>query len=152
MKQPADDTTTGLPDAGSDEHGGSMFVLLEAARSIQERLEATLEGVGLSSAKYQALEALVRAREPLTLSELAGRLKCVRSNVTQLADRLEADGLLRRVDDPADRRSVRAVVTELGAERHAAGAEALAQLQAELAGRVDPAERALFLRVLSALR
>jgi hypothetical protein len=44
------------------------------------------------------------------------------------------------------------VVTELGAERQAAGAAALASLQAELAARVDPAERALFHRVLSALR
>jgi DNA-binding MarR family transcriptional regulator len=152
MKQSDDEATTELPKAGCGGDGESMFVLLGAARSIQERLEAALEGVGLSSAKYQALEALVRSREPLTLSELAGQLKCVRSNVTQLADRLEADGLLRRVDDPADRRAVRAVVTELGAERHAAGAAAIGRLQAELASRVDPAERALFLRVLSALR
>ena len=79
-----------------------MLVLLDAARSIQERLERALEGVGLSSAKYQALEALAQARAPLTLGELAGRLRCVRSNITQLVDRLEADGLVRRVDDPAE--------------------------------------------------
>jgi DNA-binding MarR family transcriptional regulator len=153
MKHQADDTAA--EPAGTcplgETQGGSMFVLLEAARSIQERLERALEGVGLSSAKYQALEALVRAHEPLTLGELAGRLQCVRSNITQLVDRLEADGLVRRVDDPADRRAVRAVVTDLGAERQAAGVAAIGRLQAELAERVDPAERALFHRVLSAL-
>ena len=134
-----------------DVQTGSMFVLLEAARSIQERLEGALEGVGLSSAKYHALDALAQAREPLTLGELAGRLKCVRSNITQLVDRLEGEGLVQRVDDPADRRAVRAVLTPLGGERHAAGTAAIARLQDELAARVDPAERALFHRVLSAL-
>lgn len=129
-----------------------MLVLLEAAQSIQDRLESVLDEVGLSSAKYQALDALVTAREPITLSELAERLKCVRSNITQLVDRLEADGLVRRENDPADRRAVRAVVTELGAERRAAGAEAIGRLQSELASRVAPADRALFHRVLSALR
>jgi DNA-binding MarR family transcriptional regulator len=76
----------------------------------------------------------------------------VRSNVTQLMDRLEADGLVRRVDDPDDRRTVRAAVTDLGAEREAAGAAAIRTLQAELAARVPAADRALFHRVLAALR
>ena len=48
---------------------------------------------------------------PISLSELAEKLTCVRSNVTQLVDRLEADGLAKRADDPADRRAVRAKVT-----------------------------------------
>lgn len=131
---------------------GEVFLLLDAARNIQGRLEATLEGVGLSTAKYLALEQLVRSADPLTLSELAERLHCVRSNVTQLVDRLEADGLVQRVDDPADRRAIRAMVTTVGAERQAAGASAIRTLQSELAARVAPADRALFQRVLAALR
>ena len=79
--------------------------------------------------------------QPISLSELAEKLTCVRSNVTQLMDRLEADGLVKRIDDPADRRAVRAEVTRLGRERHAAGAKVVnAVLQAvakELAA-VDP--------------
>lgn len=138
-------------DAPGGASGEPMFVLLEAARNIQERLERALEEVGLSSAKYMALEALVKAGEPLILGELAGRLKCVRSNITQLVDRLEADGLVRRVSDPSDRRAVRAVVTELGAERQAAGARAIGALQSELAARLDTTDRALFHRVLGAL-
>jgi len=151
MKHSADETTV-APDAASAEgQGESMFLLLEAARRVQERLEGELEAIGLSMAKYAALEALVAAREPLTLSELAGRLRCVRSNITQLVDRLEADGLVQRVSDPADRRAIRAVVTELGAARRAAGAETMSRLQAELADRVDPAVRQPLQRALSAL-
>ena len=94
-------------DGGPDE--GAMIGLLRAAGVVQERLEAGLDAIGLSPAKYQALDALVRAGKPLALSELAGCLKCVRSNITQLADRLETDGLVKRVDDPDDRRAIRAV-------------------------------------------
>ena len=130
---------------------GLLLGLLQGARSVQDRLESTLESVGLSGAKYQALDALVRAGKPLALSELAGCLKCVRSNVTQLADRLEADGLLRRVDDPADRRAIRAVVTPLGVERHSAGAVGIAELQGWLDSRIMPGDREAVLRALRAI-
>ena len=132
--------------------GEGMSVLLEVARSLHGRLEAALEGAGLSGAKYAALEPLARAGEPLTLGELAGRLSCVRSNVTQLVDRLEADGLVERVSDPTDRRAIRARVTPLGVERLAAAQRAVQALQLELAARVPAEERAVFLRVLSSLR
>jgi DNA-binding MarR family transcriptional regulator len=129
-----------------------MFVLLEVARSLHGRLEAALEGAGLSGAKYAALEQLACAGDPLTLGELAGCLSCVRSNVTQLVDRLEADGLVERVSDPTDRRAIRARVTPVGVERLAAAQRAVQALQSELASRVAPEERAVFLRVLSSLR
>jgi DNA-binding MarR family transcriptional regulator len=111
-----------------------------------------LEEVGLTPAKFQAIDALARAGQPLTLGEFASRLKCVRSNITQLVDRLEADGLVTRVDDPSDRRAVLAVVTPLGLERQAAGSKVLAQLQDDLSARVSPEERVLLHRLLSALQ
>jgi DNA-binding MarR family transcriptional regulator len=134
-------------DNGPDE--GSMIGLIKAARIVSERLETALESVGLSPAKYQALDALVKAQQPLALSELAGCLNCVRSNITQLADRLESDGLLERVDDPSDRRAIRAVVTPVGIERHTAGAQIIRTLQEEFAGRISPPDRKIFARVLS---
>ena len=136
-------------ESGPDQ--GAMIGLLQAARGVQERLEAALDTIGLSPPKYQALDALVRAGEPLALSELAGCLKCVRSNVTQLADRLESDGLVKRVDDPTDRRAIRAVVTPLGVERHADGARVILEMQTAFAARVSNADRTAFLRVLSTL-
>jgi hypothetical protein len=84
----------------------TMFLLMHAAGTIEKRLEDALGGVGLSLAKFGALTFLVRAGEPLSLSECAAKMTCVRSNITQLVDRLEADGLVRRVDNPSDRRGV----------------------------------------------
>jgi DNA-binding MarR family transcriptional regulator len=126
-----------------------MLGILQVARVLQTQLEAALDSVGLSAPKYHALEALVRADDSVPLSVLADRQQCVRSNITQLVDRLEADGLVKRVNDPEDRRCVRAVITELGAERFAAGTEAIRKVQADLTAGVSAADRAHFLRILS---
>jgi DNA-binding MarR family transcriptional regulator len=120
----------GTVSAPSQQH--FAFSLLHAAQAVGDKLESALDTVGLSMAKHSALSKLAEAGEPLTLSELAARLSCVRSNITQLVDRLEADGLVRRVDDPNDRRSVRAELTQLGREKHAAGDAELGRVQAEL--------------------
>src|SRR5688500_16167488 len=105
------------------------FSLLGAAEAVQTRIESSLSPLGLSLAKLNVLGILVRSNGPLTLGELAQRLACVRSNVTQLVDRLESDGLVRREADPEDRRSIRAVVTDAGRDRERAGATALGRGQ-----------------------
>jgi len=150
MKQTDDRAAT--PQREIEEQGSSMVLLLEAAQGVQDRMASALAEVGLTPAKYQAIDALAKAGEPLTLSEFASRLHCVRSNITQLVDRLEADGLVERVDDPSDRRAIRAVVTPLGVERQAAGAEVVNRLQDEFAARITPSDRALLQRVLGPLR
>jgi MarR family transcriptional regulator, transcriptional regulator for hemolysin len=72
--------------------------------------------------------------------------------VTTLVDRLEADGLVRRVDDPADRRSKRATLTALGAEKVADGDAAVAEVEAAFAASLGPTERLALEKVLSTLR
>jgi DNA-binding MarR family transcriptional regulator len=129
-----------------------MFSLLAAAHSVEQRLETAMEDVGLSSAKFSALTHLVEAGEPMSLSECAKRMTCVRSNITQLMDRLEAEGLVKRVDDPNDRRGVLATVTPVGLERQAAGAKQLALVQKEFAKTLAGADRDTLARVLSAMR
>jgi DNA-binding MarR family transcriptional regulator len=131
---------------------GTMFSLLQAAHVLEGRIEAALASVGLSYAKFGALSQLAEAGSPLTLSELAARLSCVRSNMTQLVDRLEADGLVRRVDDPADRRSVRAALTPLGVERQAAGARQMEAVTAAFTASLSEADRAAIGRILAALK
>lgn len=146
------DLTVSLGSAELSREEPGMLGLLEVARMVQERVEEALESVGLSGPKYTTLEQLVRAGEPMSLSALADCRKCVRSNITQLIDRLEADGLVERVHDAVDRRAVRARVTMLGSERFTAGSQAIRDVQAELAARVSTADREHFLRVLSAFR
>jgi DNA-binding MarR family transcriptional regulator len=129
-----------------------MALLLQAARAIERRLDEALEGVELSIAKYSALKHLALAGEPLALSELAARQTCVRSNITQLVDRLEADGLVRRVEDPKDRRSVRATLTPLGRERQSAGAQRVLAVHRDLADRLAGTDCAALERALELLK
>ncbi len=130
----------------------TMFSLLEAAHTLEQRLEGALAAAGLSWAKYGVLAQLAEAGEPVPLSELAAGSSCVRSNMTQLVDRLEADGLVRRVDDPADRRIVRASLTSLGEERQGEGARQIERVQAEFAASLPKADREALKRLLSALK
>ena len=127
-------------------------MLLEAARTQLDRLEDALRPVGLSAAKYYVLSQLADAPEPVPLRQLAQEQECVPSNMTTLVDRLEADGLVRRIDDAADRRSKRAELTELGREKAAAGAEAVAAVEAAFAESLGPTERLALEKVLGALR
>ena len=129
-----------------------MFSLLEAAHALEQRLESALGEVGLSMAKYGVVSELASAGEPLALSELASRQSCVRSNMTQLIDRLEADGLVRRVDDPGDRRSVRAAITRLGEERASAGARAVKRLEEDFAASIPSRDRAVLSRMLAGVK
>jgi len=126
--------------------------LIHAAHGISEQLEESVGQAGLSMAKLSALTALAEAGEPLTLGELADRLSCVRSNITQLVDRLEADALVQRVADPTDRRSIRAALTALGLEKQRAGQEALARAQHEIASRISAADLIGLQSALGALR
>lgn len=91
-----------------------MFGLIRAVHGVQDFLEAKLAAVGLSIPRLAALQHLADAGDALPLGQLAERLACVKSNVTQLIDRLEADGLVKRTPDPNDKRSRLAVLTEAG--------------------------------------
>ena len=125
--------------------------LLQVAHAIESQLEASLEGAGMSLAKLSVLRHLVRAGGPLPLSQLAERSSCVRSNMTQLVDRLEAEGLVRRIADPADRRSVRAALTRAGQRRHDRAVQLLEAREREVVGVLDPAERAALTEMLRRL-
>jgi DNA-binding MarR family transcriptional regulator len=141
-------------DAGarpSTAKDSTIFSLLHAAHALEDRLEGALASVELSTPKYSVLTELVGSDNPLSLGELASRLSCVRSNMTQLVDRLEADGLVKRVDCPTDRRSVNAAITELGRSRQQAGEAALATLHREFAAQVDSNHRAAMERLLRVL-
>lgn len=129
-----------------------MFLLLRIADRIENRLEEALGGVELSIPKFGALTILVEAGKPLPLSELASHMTCVRSNITQLVDRLEADGLVLRVEDPKDRRSVRAAVTVRGRERQASGAQRVKEVQEEVMKALSGVNSEALERVLERLK
>src|SRR6476469_9296306 len=111
-----------------------LFAVWHASSVLESRTEAKLADVGLSLAKLAALRPLAEAGDSLPLGQLAERLSCVKSNVTQLVDRLEGDGLVSRAADENDRRSRLAVLTDAGRKAHVRGSEILRATERELFG------------------
>jgi DNA-binding MarR family transcriptional regulator len=112
-----------------------------AGHLVDNRFDAALAPFGLSIAKLGVLRVLVRAEEPLPLSQVAEQLACVKSNITQLIDRLEADGLVQRISDLGDRRSKLAMVTDAGRRLFAEGTKVEAQMDKELFQDLSEEER-----------
>jgi DNA-binding MarR family transcriptional regulator len=95
--------------------------LLHAAEAAHAHVETKLAVLGLSLPKLAALHHLAAAGDSMPLGQLAERLSCVKSNITQLVDRLEADGFVTREGDPNDRRSRLAVMTAAGRQAYEQG-------------------------------
>ncbi|MGW5261322.1 MarR family winged helix-turn-helix transcriptional regulator [Microbispora sp. NPDC004025] len=77
-----------------------------------------LPGRDLTARMVSVLRHLV-SYGPLTVGDLAGRLRLSRAAATELLDRVEGRGLVARVRDQRDRRRVYVRITEAG--RAAAG-------------------------------
>lgn len=116
------------------------MTLLHAAAAAQEEVESKLATMGLSLARLAALKVLADAGESLPLTQLAERLSCVKSNITQLVDRLEADGLVRRELDPRDRRARLATMTDAGRQACQDGWQAQQEAEAAWLGKLSTVE------------
>jgi DNA-binding MarR family transcriptional regulator len=146
------DSTAPFAPAATPETGVPLiFRILGPARELQNRLEDALEEIGLSTGKVGVLRTLAESRLPVPLSELAECSKCVRSNVTQLVDRLEADGLVRRVDDPDDRRVTRAALTHEGRKSYLKAVRVIGNQEKEILRTLNPEEAAALVRALEQL-
>ncbi|HUE90179.1 MAG TPA: MarR family transcriptional regulator [Vicinamibacterales bacterium] len=65
--------------------------------------------------QFDVLAELARAPEQgFTFAELSRLLLVTSGNLTGIIDRLEAEGLVRRVPEPADRRVTRMMLTSRG--------------------------------------
>ena len=130
----------------------TLASFLDTADLLYERIGAALGRVGLSYPKYELLEHLKNSAEPVSLGVLADGQSCARSNITQLVDKLEIEGLVRRVADPGDRRGIRAELTGAGAERVAEGKTQLDVVIAEFAASFSAKERLELGRLLEKVK
>jgi DNA-binding MarR family transcriptional regulator len=92
--------------------------LLETLRSVQWRLRrrshGDVEDLGITPAQGRVLRIVGRCDQPPRMGEVAARLHIAPRSLTDLVDPLEAAGLLRRVTDPENRRSLLLELTAAG--------------------------------------
>jgi DNA-binding MarR family transcriptional regulator len=106
--------------------------IMRAQQVLLARLNDLLRPLGLTFPRYEALMLLSFTRTgALPLGKIGERLQVHRTSVTNIVDKLEADGLVRRVPHADDRRATLAEITDSG---RATAAEATAALNAAAFG------------------
>ena len=97
-----------------------------AQQVLMARLNALLRPHGLTFPRYEALMLLSFTRAgALPLGKIGERLQVHRTSVTNIIDKLEADGLVRRVPHAEDRRATLAEITDAGRATANAATEVL---------------------------
>ena len=94
----------------------ALSALRFAGLAIHRLQDRWAERHGLTEGRLAVMFRLMRGG-PTHLGDLATELDTSPRNMTGLVDNLERDGLVERVPDPDDRRSVRAQLTAAGKER-----------------------------------
>jgi DNA-binding MarR family transcriptional regulator len=92
----------------------ALIELLRASESLWNASRMFLARWDLSPSQFNVLNLLYDLPGGCSQIELSRQLIMHRSNVTGLVDRLESRGLLRRADNPADRRAFTVVLTPTG--------------------------------------
>jgi DNA-binding MarR family transcriptional regulator len=99
----------------------SMAAVTNVMR-VQQILQATVDEAlkpeGLTFARYEALVLLsFSQRGSLPMRMMGDRLQLHPTSITNIVDRLEADGLARRLPHPNDRRTTLVELTDAGRKR-----------------------------------
>ncbi|MEQ1850999.1 MAG: MarR family transcriptional regulator [Chthoniobacteraceae bacterium] len=130
--------------AGADRLA-EIFIILQ--RTFVLNLSKGL-GVGqVSFPQFLLLSFLAMEKEPLTMTEVARRMRHTTAAATGLVGRLEALELVRREHGPKDRRKVLAVITPKGIELVQKIRQDMVQNLLRLMGYLDESEQAAWLRI-----
>jgi DNA-binding MarR family transcriptional regulator len=123
----------------------TKLISQEIRRRLRTEFDATLP-------QFDLLAQLYREPDGLRLGELSRRTMVTNGNITGLADRLEADGLIRREALDGDRRVTVAKLTRRGRQAFSEMARAHEGWLRELMADVDDDTLAEALRQLAAVK
>ncbi|MCP2259877.1 DNA-binding transcriptional regulator, MarR family [Streptoalloteichus tenebrarius] len=117
---------------------GTMAAVTSVMRVQQIVLSAVdqvLRPLGLTFARYEALVLLVFSqRGSLPMRVMGERLQLHPTSVTNIVDRLEGDGLVRRLPHPTDRRTTLVEITDSGRDLMKRATEAVMEVNFGLPG------------------
>jgi DNA-binding MarR family transcriptional regulator len=109
--------------------------IMRVQQLISSELDAVLKPWGITFARYEVLVLLsFSATGRLPLSKIGERLMVHPTSVTNAMDRLESQGLVRRVADEKDRRRTFAELTDEGQQVLKATTEAITEIDFAVPG------------------
>ena len=127
-----------------------VTALHQATHVTLQALAAMLTPLALTGSEQNVL-AVLADRRPRAVGELAAETGTRPTTLTSVLDRLERRGLLVREPDPADRRSLRIVLTAAGRRIAAAVQSAVRELERTALASVSAEDVAGFHAVARAL-
>lgn len=134
--------------AEDEEDLGALFARI--TRRLVDAERPLLAELGLSMWGYIALAHLAHAPAETQLA-LAQAIRYDKTRLIGLLDELEADGLITRTPDPADRRARIVSLTATGTKRHAAARHAIRKMEDDVLVGISAAERTRLRRTLARL-
>ncbi|GDY32392.1 MarR family winged helix-turn-helix transcriptional regulator [Gandjariella thermophila] len=118
--------------------------IMRVQQIIQSAVDTALRPHGLTFARYEALVLLCFSRRgSLPMRVMGERLQLHPTSVTNIVDRLEADGLVRRLPHPTDRRTTLVEITDAGRKLRAIATEAVTSIDFGLRGLTERQTRRL---------
>ncbi|WP_084962775.1 MarR family winged helix-turn-helix transcriptional regulator [Thermoactinospora rubra] len=132
----------------------AMGLLAEVFVGLTAKMAPVFAAAGLSEVDFETLIRLARSpRQSLRMSDLAAQTGLSTSGVTRVVDRLEREGLVRRVACATDRRASYATLTDKGRERlEAVVPQHVADIEEWFTGLLGPEELDRFLATLRVIR
>jgi len=115
------------------------LLLVLTARRWRSLLDEHLRRIEQSSARMEALAAILNSPPLSAQVDIAKRLRIEGPTLTRMLDTLEKDGLVERLSDPADRRTKQLRVTDAGETVLEEMFDVSDELRARLLDGIDPA-------------
>ncbi len=127
--------------------------LLTCTQLIEKRVRAGLrEQFGTTLPRFDLMAQLERHPEGLKMNELSRMLMVTGGNVTAIVDQLEKEGLVERLDEPADRRAFRIRLTRAGEKTFTDMARAHEEWVVELLAGLSRREHEELLKLLAKVK
>ncbi len=103
---------------GPSESMEAVTNVMRVQQILQAAVDESLRPHGLTFARYEALVLLsFSSRDSLPMRLMGERLQLHPTSITNIVDRLEADGLAQRLPHPTDRRTTLVALTPTGRTR-----------------------------------
>ena len=126
--------------------------IMRAQQILLGELDALLRPYGLTFARYEALVLLTFARSGrLPMRTMGERLQLHPTSVTNIVDRLQGDGLVRRMPHPTDRRATLVEITEAGAALREKATDSVTAIDFGLVG-LEPEQKSQLTELLGQVR
>jgi DNA-binding MarR family transcriptional regulator len=127
--------------------------LLTCTQLIERQVRSRLRGqFATTLPRFDLMAQLERHPEGLKMNELSRLLMVTGGNVTAIVDQLEGEGLVERLDEPADRRAFRIRLTGAGERGFAEMARAHEEWVVELFSGMTKRDQDELLKLLAKVK